>query len=139
MPHAGRWVGTVPWMRYCTYVHIFKAIIVQETVTLTELRQRLFQFADQVIESGEPLVIERRGVRLRLVREDVAVPKGGRLSRLVPRKQSVVIGPPLDPHESPAEWSGDLYPEGFYSKVVEPPPESRPQSRQKSSRRRKRT
>lgn len=91
------------------------ATTVEPTVTLTELRQRLFQLADQVIESGEPLVIERRGVRLRLVREDAAATKGGRLARLKLRKQSVVVGPALDPHESPAAWGG-----AALSKVAEP-------------------
>ena len=76
------------------------------TISLTELRQRLFQLADQVAETGEPLVIVRNGVRLRLVREDAGPEKPGRLSRLV--KRSIVIGAPLDPHESPAEWSGDI-------------------------------
>ena len=75
------------------------------TISLTELRQRLFQLADRVAETGEPLLIVRNGVRLRLVREDAEV-SGGRLARLV--KRSVVVGAPLDPHESPAEWSGDI-------------------------------
>ncbi|MEO6966856.1 MAG: type II toxin-antitoxin system Phd/YefM family antitoxin [Rhodanobacteraceae bacterium] len=83
-------------------------------ISITELRQRLFQLADRVVETGEPLLIERRGVRLRLVREGESTPKGRRLSRLAPRKQSVVVGPPLDPHESPAQWS-EIYP-----KVAEP-------------------
>lgn len=91
------------------------------TVTLTELRQQLFQLADRVIESGEPLLIERRGVRLRLVREDAAEETGGRLAKLRPRKQSVVIGAPLDPHESPALWSG----EGM-ARVAEPTPPAWP-------------
>jgi hypothetical protein len=66
----------------------------------------LFELADRVIESGEPLVIVRNGVRLRLIREESAeARKPGRLSRLVQR--DIVIGPPLDPHESPAEWSGE--------------------------------
>ena len=87
----------------------------QPTVSLTELRQRLFELADRVVESGEPVVIVRNGVRLRLIREDAAVaePKG-RLARLVER--DIVIGPPLDPHESPAEWSELLH-------VAEPTPE----------------
>lgn len=85
------------------------------TVSLTELRQRLFELADRVVESGEPLVIVRNGVRLRLVREEaVASEKGGRLARLVER--DIVIGPPLDPHESPAEWSELL-------RVAEPLPD----------------
>lgn len=107
-------------------------------ISITELRQRLFQLADHVVETGEPLVIERRGVRLRLVREDVAGPRSGRLSRLVPRKQSVVIGPPLDPHESPAEWSGELYPGEFESKVAEPSPGAGPKPQNPSRRRRPR-
>ena len=39
------------------------------TISLTELRQQLFKLADQVVDTGVPLVIERRGIRLRLVRE----------------------------------------------------------------------
>ena len=83
------------------------------TISLTELRQRLFQLADQVIDSGEPLLIERRGVRLRLVREDAVAREGGRLARLVP--QQAVIGAPLTPHESPSSWNVDPL-----SKVAEP-------------------
>ena len=80
-------------------------------ISLTELRQRLFQLADHVADTGEPLVIMRNGVRLHLTREDAIRKMPGRLARLV--KRSIVIGPPLDPHESPAEWSGDV------SKVAE--------------------
>lgn len=75
-----------------------------DTITLTELRQRLFQLADHVAGTGEPLVIVRNGVRLKLIREDAAPQAIGRLARLVQR--SIVIGPPLDPRESPAEWTG---------------------------------
>jgi antitoxin (DNA-binding transcriptional repressor) of toxin-antitoxin stability system len=76
-----------------------------DTISVTELRQRLFELADRVAETGEPLVIVRNGVRLRLVRED-ALPEEGRLSRLV--RRTIVVGAPLDPHESPAEWSGGI-------------------------------
>lgn len=74
-------------------------------ISLTELRQRLFELADQVVDTGEPLIVLRRGVRLRLVREDAAVAEGGRLARLMP--QSVVIGAPLLPDESPSAWTAD--------------------------------
>jgi len=77
-----------------------------DTISLTELRQRLFQLADHVADTGEPLVIVRNGVRLRLIREDALPQTAGRLSRLV--KRSIVVGAALDPHESPAEWSGEL-------------------------------
>jgi hypothetical protein len=76
------------------------------SISLTELRQRLFELADRVVESGEPLLIVRNGVRLRLVREEPAAGGKNRLARLVER--DIVVGPPLDPHESPAEWSGEL-------------------------------
>jgi antitoxin (DNA-binding transcriptional repressor) of toxin-antitoxin stability system len=75
-------------------------------ITLTELRQRLFQLADQVAASGEPLIIMRNGVRLALVRQEALAQAPGRLARLV--KRSVVVGAPLDPHESPAVWTGDI-------------------------------
>ena len=106
----------------------------QDTITLTELRQRLFQLADNVIESGEPLVIERRGVRLQLVREDVLNPRGGRLSRLV--RQNIVVGPPLDPHESPAEWTGELDPGEPVPRVAEPEAQNRPSRKKRPGRRR---
>lgn len=92
------------------------------SISITELRQRLFQLADRVVETGEPLLIERRGVRLRLVRdEESATKQGGRLARLKPRKQSVVVGAPLDPHESPARWNETVLPA-----VAEPPSSTRP-------------
>lgn len=78
-------------------------------ISLTELRQRLFQLADQVIDGGEPLIVMRKGVRLRLMRDDPpAAPAGGRLARL--KKRQAWIGRPPDPHWSPAEWSGDALP-----------------------------
>ena len=78
-------------------------------VSLTELRQRLFQLADHVIDSGEPLIVLRKGVRLRLVREDASpAPVIGKLAQL--KKQQAWIGPPPDPHYSPAEWSGESLP-----------------------------
>lgn len=72
------------------------------TISLTELRQQLFKLADQVIDTGVPLLIERRGIRLRLVREDVQMPVS-RLGKL--KTQSLVQGAALAPDESPALWS----------------------------------
>jgi antitoxin (DNA-binding transcriptional repressor) of toxin-antitoxin stability system len=37
-----------------------------KTVTLTELRKNIFQLIDEVVATGEPLVIERKGKRLTL-------------------------------------------------------------------------
>lgn len=72
-------------------------------VSLTELRQRLFELADRVLETGEEVVIVRRGRRLRFIREEAPKPAFSRLSKL--RPQAYEIGPELDPHESPARWS----------------------------------
>lgn len=72
------------------------------TITLTELRQHLFKLADQVADTGEPLVIERRGVRLKLVREEAASAGISRLKKLI--EQPLVQGMPLLPGESPALW-----------------------------------
>lgn len=71
-------------------------------LTLTELRQHLFKLADQVIDSGEPLIIERRGVRLKLMRDEAPRPTS-RLKNLVSRE--LVVGEPLRPDESPAVWT----------------------------------
>lgn len=74
-------------------------------ITLTHLRQNLFALADEVVRTGEALVIERRGVRLKLVREDAAPAAIGRLQRL--RSQELTVGGPLAPAESPAAWGGE--------------------------------
>ncbi len=41
-------------------------------ITLTELRRTLFRAVDSVLETGEPVVINRKGRRL-VLREEVAV------------------------------------------------------------------
>jgi len=86
------------------YVRTYRLVIVMP-LSLTELRQRLFELADRVVDTGEPLIVLRRGVRLRLMREDAVVADGGRLGRLTP--QSVVIGAPLRPDDSPSMWAPD--------------------------------
>lgn len=73
------------------------------SVSLTELRQNLFTLADQVAATGEPLIVMRHGVRLKLIRDDAPLAGGGRLARL--QAQSLVLGEPLQPEESPAVWS----------------------------------
>ncbi len=73
------------------------------TISLSALRQKLFELADQVVTSGEPLSIERKGVQLQLIRADRAESQmPSRLARLQP--QSLVVGAPLAPNESPAAW-----------------------------------
>lgn len=61
------------------------------TVTASELRQNIYKLLDQVLETGEPLEIERRGRKLRVVPEQT----GSKLDRLVPHP-GTWIGDPDD-------------------------------------------
>lgn len=74
------------------------------TISLTQMRAQLFALADQVVATGEPLIILRNGVRLRLVREDAVPARTSRLRKLV--RRDAVLGAPLLPSESPAQWTG---------------------------------
>ncbi|MBM4320657.1 MAG: type II toxin-antitoxin system Phd/YefM family antitoxin [Deltaproteobacteria bacterium] len=56
----------------------------------TELRNDIYRILDDVLETGRPVEIERRGRILRIV---PAVPAGGRLSSLV-RRTGVMRGDP---------------------------------------------
>ena len=73
-------------------------------ISLSDMRTRLFKLADQVVATGEPLLIERKGVRLRLIRDDSPPIVRSRLVQLTERV--AVLGAPLSPQESPALWSG---------------------------------
>jgi hypothetical protein len=54
-----------------------------QNLTLTALRINLFQVADQVLATGEPVIIERHGRRLALVAESVqAADPGARKPKL---------------------------------------------------------
>lgn len=73
-----------------------------EHITLTALRQNIFQIADRVLATGEAVVIERDGRRLVLAPEPVA----SRLDCLPRRK--VIVGDPEDLVDLPtwdeAQW-----------------------------------
>ncbi|MEQ6901038.1 hypothetical protein [Nocardioides sp. YIM 152588] len=69
-----------------------------EAVTPSQLRADIYRLIDRVLETGEPLEIERKGRRLRLVPD---VPKG-KLSRLTPQP-GLIIGDPDDLVEM--DWS----------------------------------
>jgi hypothetical protein len=99
------------------------------SISLTQLRQQLFQAADHVIATGEPLIIERGGVRLRLIREDSLVPKSGRLARLVAQK--LVNGPPLTPEESPSLWSAHSLSDSAVAEPIAPYVVKRTKARKK--------
>lgn len=72
------------------------------TVTASKLRQNIYQLLDRVIETGQPLEIQRKGRKLRIV---PAAPIS-RLARLPKRK--CIKG---DPEELVSiDWSGEWKP-----------------------------
>lgn len=73
-------------------------------VTPSQLRQDIYRLIDHVLESGEPLEIERKGRRLRLVPDDSM----DRLSR-IRTHAGVIVGDPDDlvSVDWSAEWDAD--------------------------------
>ncbi|MHB1591380.1 MAG: type II toxin-antitoxin system Phd/YefM family antitoxin [Sulfuricella sp.] len=70
-----------------------------EKMTITALRQNLFNVIDQVLATGEPVEIERHGKRLLLVPEQGA----GKLARL--KKRPLIAGDAASlPDEKVWEW-----------------------------------
>jgi hypothetical protein len=58
------------------------------SITASELRMSVYRLLDQVVETGQPLIVERKGKRLRIVQDNSA----GRLRRLTKRK--CIVGDP---------------------------------------------
>jgi prevent-host-death family protein len=59
-------------------------------VTVSELRQNIYQLLDQVLDTGVPLEIERRGKTLRIVPE----PPLDKLDNL--KRRDCLVGDPED-------------------------------------------
>lgn len=51
-------------------------------ITASKLRQDIYRLLDRVLETGRPIVIERRGRTLRIVADEPA----SKLARLKPRR-----------------------------------------------------
>ena len=68
-------------------------------VKVTELRKNIYSILDQVLESGEPIQIERNG-RVLTIEPDK---RPSKLSRL--KKRKIVVGDPQDIVH--ADWSGE--------------------------------
>jgi prevent-host-death family protein len=58
-------------------------------MTVTKLRQNLFKVLDQVIETGIPIVIKRKGKKIKIV----AVEPVSRLEKLEPHPGTIVGDP----------------------------------------------
>ena len=76
------------------------------TVTASRLRDNIYNILDQVLETGEPVEIERKGRVLRIV---VDKPPATRLERMK-KRPGLINGNPEDLAE--IDWSGDWNPEG---------------------------
>ena len=72
------------------------------SITASQLRQNVYQILDEVLDTGAPVEIARRGRVVRLV-PDVETSK---LDRLV--RRDVVVGDPKDLAEM--DWSGEWQP-----------------------------
>lgn len=73
------------------------------TITASRLRDNVYRILDEVLETGTPVEIERRGRRLRIV---PAEPKG-RLERLIRRPGYLKVDPESIVH---LDWSDQWRP-----------------------------
>jgi hypothetical protein len=73
-------------------------------ITASKLRENVYRVLDEVLETGEPVVIERNGRRLFIVAEEPT----SRLGRLV-RRPDAITGDPDDlvHRDWSAEWSAE--------------------------------
>lgn len=81
--------------------------MLEETVSATRLRQNIYRLLDAVLESGQPLEVERNGRRLRIV----PVEEGSKIDRLVRRDAIVGDAEELVELDWSSEWQPDLEPE----------------------------
>lgn len=73
------------------------------TLTATELRTKLFRVLDRVAETGEPVEINRRGKKLKIVLESPA----GKMDRLRGREKYLRADPDEIVH---LDWSDQWKP-----------------------------
>ncbi len=71
-------------------------------VTASQLRQDVYRLLDEVLDTGVPIEIERRGRHLRIVPEEAP----SKLARLVPHDDYIVGDPEELVH---MDWSGEWH------------------------------
>lgn len=76
------------------------AASMSEAVTATELRQHVYRLLDEILETGQPLEVIRKGRRLRVVPDEPA----DQLARITPIT-GLIAGGPEDLVES--DWSSE--------------------------------
>ncbi len=73
------------------------------SVSASELRQNIYQLLDEVLETGVPVEVERRGRRLRIVPEETP----SKLARLAPHPGTITGDPEDLVHvDWSSEWQG---------------------------------
>jgi antitoxin (DNA-binding transcriptional repressor) of toxin-antitoxin stability system len=70
--------------------------------TATDLRAHLYEVLDHVVLTGEPVIIERKGVELCLARK----PQAKRKSKRVKKLANLIVGDPDDLIHMEWPWSG---------------------------------
>ena len=76
------------------------------TLTASRLRENVYKILDEVLETGKPVEIERKGRLLRIVAE---VPPASRVSR-IRKRPGLINGNPRDLAE--VDWSKEWNPDG---------------------------
>jgi hypothetical protein len=72
-------------------------------VTASKLRSNIYKLLDQVIETGVPLEIERKGKKLKII----ATPPADKLASLGPHRDFIKCEPEEIVH---LDWSGEWRP-----------------------------
>ncbi|PIY20472.1 MAG: type II toxin-antitoxin system Phd/YefM family antitoxin [Deltaproteobacteria bacterium CG_4_10_14_3_um_filter_60_8] len=72
-------------------------------VSTSQLRGNIYKLLDKVLETGEPLEIERKGRKLKIIPS----PAPDRFSRLQPHKKYLAADPEEIVH---VDWSGEWRP-----------------------------
>jgi antitoxin (DNA-binding transcriptional repressor) of toxin-antitoxin stability system len=73
-------------------------------ITASKLRENVYRILDEVLETGEPVEIDRKGRTLRIVADG---PPGSRLARVKPWPD-LIVGDPEDLVH--IDWSGEWRP-----------------------------
>jgi hypothetical protein len=72
--------------------------------TATDLRAHLYSYLDRIVQTGEVLEVRRKGVVLKISREQA----GSRLERL-PKRPTMLVGPDaIVEQEWAGTWQGEL-------------------------------
>jgi hypothetical protein len=76
-------------------------------LSITKLRANLYKIIDQVIETGIPIEVERRGIKVKLIPEK----KKSKLDNLIKHPDTITVDPDSIVHiDWSKEWKGKKLP-----------------------------